>query len=142
MFFYRRRTAFSLTGEPPPDSLRKLPVGARVVKGVVLRNLKRRLPVQTATRHLAATMCNTNDRTAAIGLPMQQNIQDIAICNESRIAHFNANCSHCGEAEYAPVALTGTATGDGRRATSDGQRATGDGRRRACVGWEGDEKNG
>ena len=58
---------------------------------------------------------------------MQQNIQDIAICNESRIAHFNANCSHCGEAEYAPVALA--KHGDGRRATGDGRRATGDGRR-------------
>ena len=56
---------------------------------------------------------------------MQQNIQDIAICNESCIAHFNANCSHCGEAEYAPVALA--KHGDGRRATGDGRRATGDG---------------
>ena len=65
---------------------------------------------------------------------MQQNIQDIAICNESRIAHFNANYSHCGEAEYAAVALAKhgdgrQATGDGRRATGDGRRATGDERR-------------
>ena len=110
---------FSLTGKRPPDFLRKLTVGARVVNGVLLRHLKRRLPMQAATRYLTVTMCNTNDCTAAIGLPMQQNAQDIAVCNESRIAHFNANCSHCGEAEYTAVTLA--KHGDGRWALGVGR---------------------